>query len=173
VITQHTEYPFELDGELALRDESRLRVRALRRGEADPIVDFYARLSARTRYLRFFHRCRRCPTTCSAGSSASIPVGSDREVVGLGSFHAVGERTAEVALVVRDDWQQRGVGTALATRVLEAAEDRGYDRFVAHLLHENAPIRRILARVAHRLSARTRGGISELVLIRRRPEFVT
>jgi GNAT superfamily N-acetyltransferase len=59
------------------------------------------------------------------------------EVVALSEFIAIDDHTAEVGLVVRDDWQRHGLGTALATRTLLAAEARGVDQFVAQVLFEN------------------------------------
>ena len=49
-----TEYPTELDECITLANDQRVRIRALRPCEDGSIREFYARLSARTRYLRFF-----------------------------------------------------------------------------------------------------------------------
>jgi GNAT superfamily N-acetyltransferase len=72
-------------------------------------------------------------------------------------------------LVVRDDWQRQHVGTELARRVLQAAEDRGFHRFVAYVLPRNGAIRAILNSIANVVSAVWGGGVLELAFIRRRP----
>jgi acetyltransferase len=95
-----------------------------------------------------------------------------REVVGMGSFGAVDDSSAEVALVVSDQWQQQGVGTELASRVLEAAEARGYDRFIVHVASDNVAMRRLLRNVGDVVSAKVSRGVSELVFVRRRPTTV-
>jgi hypothetical protein len=46
--------------------------------------------------------------------------------------------TAEVAVVVVDDWQGKGVGTALLERLTERAAENGIGQFVALILQENA-----------------------------------
>src|SRR5262245_66541301 len=66
--------------------------------------------------------------------------GDARDIVGLGSFDAIDESSAEVGLVVRDDWQRQHIGLALAQRVLQAAEERGYHRFVGFVHVHNVAI---------------------------------
>jgi RimJ/RimL family protein N-acetyltransferase len=88
------------------------------------------------------------------------------EVVGLASFGAVDDRDVEVAIVVRDDWQRQHVGTELATRVMQAAESRGYQRFIAHILPDNIAIRSLLRNLGAIVSTRMNGGVSEVALVR-------
>ena len=89
-------------------------------------------------------------------------------VVALASFSAVDETTAEVAVVVQDDWQRQGVGTALVSMLLDAAEKRGFDRFVATIAADNSIIRRLLNRFGRVVTSHTSLGVSELVFARRR-----
>lgn len=86
------------------------------------------------------------------------------EVVGVGNFVATDDRTVEVGLVIGDDWQQQGIGTALALRLLQAAAARGFDRFVAHVLRENVAVRRLLKHVAV-VSTKTQHGASEVTFV--------
>src|SRR5262249_10340274 len=139
------DYPAELDECLILPNRRRLRIRALRRCEVGPIRELYGHLSPRTRYLRFFLTVPTLPDSvlrllASVDYIERLALLAEHEnekgleVVGLASFGAVDERSAEVGLVVRDEWQRQHVGTTLARRVLKAAEDRGYHRFIVHLL---------------------------------------
>ena len=89
-------------------------------------------------------------------------------VVALASFSAVDETTAEVAVVVQDDWQRQGVGTALVSTLLDAAEKRGFDRFVATIAADNSIIRRLLDRFGRVVASHTSLGVFELVFVRRR-----
>lgn len=45
---------------------------------------------------------------------------------------------AELSVVVIDDWQRRGVASALLTRLVERARESGIDHFVALVLDENS-----------------------------------
>ncbi|WP_102143970.1 GNAT family N-acetyltransferase [Mycobacterium hubeiense] len=54
--------------------------------------------------------------------------------------------TAEVAFIVGDDYQGRGVGTLLMDALAVAASCDGVQRFTARVLSENFPMRKILDR---------------------------
>ena len=69
--------------------------------------------------------------------------------------------------MVSDAWQHQGIGTILARQVMRAAEDRGFAKFVVHVLWENTVIRRLLKRVGHIVSSRTSLGVAEVTFIRR------
>jgi hypothetical protein len=118
-------YPTELDAHVTLTDQRRVRIRALHSREERPIRVLHARLSPRTRYLRFLSPIPTLPDAlvrrlaCVDYRRRLAVVAEDESagyagVVALGSFSAVDERTAEVAIVVLDDWQRQGVGTAPA-----------------------------------------------------------
>ncbi|MDB5366328.1 MAG: GCN5-related N-acetyltransferase [Rhodospirillales bacterium] len=53
--------------------------------------------------------------------------------------------SAELALIVRHDWQRRGVGRALTRALLEAAQRYGVLDIWALVLRENRPMLRLLA----------------------------
>ena len=171
-------YPSELARDVTLPNRRRLRIRALRRCEEGPVRDLYEHLSPHSRYMRFLS-----PLPTLPDSLVRLLVGVDYHrslalvaesrdeagvsVVGLGSFGAIDDRNVEVALAVRDDWQQQRVGTELALRVMDAAESRGFHRFIATFRSENVAIRRLLSGVGDVVSARVSGGISELAFVRR------
>jgi len=146
-----------LEAELTRADNRRLHIRPLRRCEDDASRAFYARLSPRTRYLRFFSPMPFLPdavlrllTSVDYRRNVSL-VAEDGagtgEIVALASFGATDDDCGEVALVVRDDWQRQRVETALADRVLRAAEDLGFCRLVVHVTSDNLAIRKLLTRV--------------------------
>ena len=67
-------------------------------------------------------------------------------IIGVGRFiRDVKEpNVAEVAFVVHDHCQRRGVGRALRDKIREEALARGIDFFRAHVLPSNVGIRRLL-----------------------------
>ena len=89
------------------------------------------------------------------------------EPIGLASYGALDDGTAEVALVVRDEWQQHHVGTELAIRLLRAAEDRGFHRFIVHALAQNVAIRKLLKDVGVVVSSKRHGSEFELAFVRK------
>jgi GNAT superfamily N-acetyltransferase len=71
---------------------------------------------------------------------------------------------AEVAIVVADDLQGRGVGRTLGTALADAAIERGVRRFTATMLPENRAAHRLFAGLAHHMELVRRAGVDELVL---------
>ena len=59
------------------------------------------------------------------------------EIVGVGRFDVNEPRVAEAAVVVRDDYQHVGLGTALLDRMREIGRGAGLDAFRAEILVEN------------------------------------
>src|SRR5262245_39194078 len=98
-------YPSELDDVVTLPNHRRVHIRALRCDEDGPIRELYARLSARTRYLRFFsstvpdsviRQLARVDYRQQLALVAEHETGNAREIVGLGSFGAVDATSVEV-----------------------------------------------------------------------------
>jgi len=177
-VTERSAYPTELDAHVILTDQRQVRIRALHSREERPIRELHARLSPRTRYLRFLSPTPTLPDALVHGLACvdyrrRLAVVAEDEgaggvgVVALARFSAVDETTAEVAVVVQDDWQRQGVGTALVSTLLGAAEKRGFDRFVATIATDNSIIRQLLDRFGRVVAGHTSLGVSELVFVRR------
>ncbi len=63
---------------------------------------------------------------------------SDSKVVGLGNYIAGGNsHTAEVALLIEDDFQGKGIGTLLLERLAGMAAANGFIEFEAEVLPDN------------------------------------
>jgi RimJ/RimL family protein N-acetyltransferase len=72
---------------------------------------------------------------------------------------------AEVAIVVADNWQRRGVGSLLSERLAEEARRLGIERFTATMAADNKPAHRLMAKLTSHLEQRHAGaGVDELVL---------
>ena len=169
-------FPCELDHHVSLPNQLLLHLRPLHRCDQMSIRDLDSHLSPRTRYLRFFSAMPQLSESMvkllacvdyrqRLALLAEVSTTDGTELVALGSYAAVDGRTAEIGLVVRDEWQRRGIGMALATRVLQAAEARGFDRFVAHLLHENVMARRFLNRLGGILSTKSQDGVLKVSFV--------
>ena len=141
-VPERAAYPSDLEDHIVLPNRRFLRIRPLRRCEEDTVRELYDHLSPRTRYLRFFSAMPRLPDSVvrmlacvdyrrQLALVAEHDNGNGLEIVGLASFGAIDDDNVEVALVIRDDWQRQRLGTALASRLLQAAEVRGFHRFIA------------------------------------------
>src|SRR5258706_16355585 len=114
-------YPAQLEGEIALRDGTRVLVRAIRPEDVELLTRFFNGLSERSRYQRFMQHLAHLPPKMLARFTQ---LDYDRELalVALfeGEFIAVGRyaptldgENAEFALVVADAWQGKGLGRRL------------------------------------------------------------
>jgi acetyltransferase len=178
-LSEQPAYPIALEEQIVLPNRRRLRIRPLRPCEEDTVRELYDHLSPRTRYLRFFSEMPRLPDdvvrmlACvdyrrQLALVAEHDNGNGLEIVGLASFGAINDGNVKVALVIRDDWQRQRLGTELGGRLLQAAEARGFHRFIAHVRSDNVAIRRLLKNYVDVVSTKLSGGISELAFIRRR-----
>jgi len=70
---------------------------------------------------------------------------------------------AEIAFAVADAWQGRGIGTALATRLVAHARASGLSALTASTLSENRPARSLLVHLGFR-PAGTSSGVVEYEL---------
>lgn len=168
----------ETDEYVTLSNQQRVRIRALRRGEDAPIRELWQHLSPRSRYLRFLSVMTTLPDSlvrrlaavddCTTlGLVAEHETGESAVVVGLVNLGAVDTMRVEVGLVVRDDWQRQRLGTELATRMMLAAERRGFRSFVGHVLDENVAMRKLLKNIGEIVSMKVSGNVHELAFVRR------
>lgn len=70
---------------------------------------------------------------------------------------------AEIAIVIADDLQGRGVGTTLGTALAEAAIARGVQRFTASMLPENVAAHRLFAKISSRMEITHEHGVDEMI----------
>ena len=90
---------------------------------------------------------------------------SPEVVVGVGRWVRSTEppADAEIAIVVADDLQGRGVGTQLGRALAEAARARGIERFTASMLPSNQAAHRLFAKISSQLQTVHHEGVDELV----------
>ena len=139
-----------------LRDGSRVLIRPLTPEDRDLLRAGFERLSERSRYRRF-----QSPIASLSDRQLSYLTAIDHhdheallavdpdtgDGVGVARFIRVSEGIAECAIVVADDWQGRGVATALLDRLVNRAREEGIEGFTALVLAENAEALRLLERL--------------------------
>jgi RimJ/RimL family protein N-acetyltransferase len=98
---------------------------------------------------------------------AEYPGEPVRRLIAVGRFVRPSEdpESAEVAIVVSDDWQRRGVGSVLGGQLADEARRLGVRRFTATMASDNVPAHKLMRKLTRQLEARHAGyGLSELVL---------
>lgn len=173
------DYPRELERDVRLRDGSLVHLRPIRPDDRDRLIQLYDRLSYDTAYHRFFTVMKRLPPDWAQilatvdyrrrlALVAERPTAAGPELVGVARWEPAGRLdTAEVALVVQDAWQGKGLGRILLDALLAAAEARGIRRFVAWVLADNTRMLGLLSRHTDIESRRLSEGVVEVVFRRR------
>jgi GNAT superfamily N-acetyltransferase len=163
-----------------LRDGSPVDVRLIRPDDESRLSALAGRLSRETVYQRFFAPLQRLSPE-QAHFFANVDYrdrlaivaertpGGEPALIGVARYDRGADGIAEIALVVDDGWQRRGLGVILLEELLRAAEDRGIDRFRAYVLSDNRRMLGLLARHTEIVERQRRDGVTELVFRRRQP----
>lgn len=159
----------------ALRDGRAARLVALRPEHAAIVTAGFAKLSERSRYLRFFGPKRMLTETdlhrllTQDGDEryaiAAVIDGADApEGIAIGRL-ARSERdprTAEIAITVLDGYQGQGLGRLLLDRLQQAAREHGYRRIRGEVLAENRPMLALLRKAVPNLRTKLDGIVVEV-----------
>ncbi|CAL9620437.1 bifunctional acetate--CoA ligase family protein/GNAT family N-acetyltransferase [Streptomyces sp. enrichment culture] len=147
------EYPAHWEADVVLRDGGTARVRPITVDDAERLVSFYEQVSDESKYYRFFapyprlsakdvHRFTHHDFVDRVGLAATVgdefiaTVRYDR--IGAGGTPAPAPADeAEVAFLVQDAHQGRGVASALLEHIAAVARERGIRRFAAEVLPAN------------------------------------
>ncbi|MFF6998361.1 GNAT family N-acetyltransferase [Streptomyces sp. NPDC008313] len=147
------EYPAHWEADVVLRDGGTARIRPITVDDADRLVSFYGQVSAESKYYRFFapyprlsakdvHRFTHHDFVDRVGLAATVggefiaTVRYDR-ISADGRPASAPADEAEVAFLVQDAHQGRGVASALLEHIAAVARERGIRRFAAEVLPAN------------------------------------
>jgi L-amino acid N-acyltransferase YncA len=139
---------------LAAASPASAAIRPARPTDLAALGEFFAGLSLRTRYLRFFAAVT--PTgsmlrRLAGGAGVDVLVATDGGVI-IGHAMAVDrggpgrDTTADVGVVVADAWQGRGIGSALLRALIARAQARGVAWLTFDVQPGNTLMRGIIAR---------------------------
>ncbi len=149
-----------------LSDGGCVTIRAIEPADAYPLLRMFDRLSPESIYHRFFSpmpRPRRAALLHLSGLDhelhEALVAEVDREVVGVARFDGrPGEEDAEVAVIVEDSWQDRGLGTLLLHQLARVGARRGLVAFRATVLGENRRALPFLRRLSPEADVRFEDG---------------
>ncbi|MFF4017164.1 GNAT family N-acetyltransferase [Streptomyces sp. NPDC001843] len=147
------EYPAHWEADVVLRDGGTARIRPITVDDADRLVSFYEQVSDESKYYRFFapyprlsakdvHRFTHHDFVDRVGLAATVggefiaTVRYDR-IDADGMPASAPSDEAEVAFLVQDAHQGRGVASALLEHIGAVARERGIRRFAAEVLPAN------------------------------------
>lgn len=152
-------YPDYLVKTIHLNDGASLTIRPIRAQDAGIEQEFVRGLSDESRYYRFMDMLRelspqmlqRMTEIDYHNQMALIAVtrhaGKEIEIA-VGRYVVLPDgESCEFAIVVGDDWQRKGIATALTQLLIEAARRRGLKKMIGEVLASNHKMLRFVSRL--------------------------
>jgi acetyltransferase len=147
------------------------------RPEDEPLmVKFHEALSERSVFLRYFQWSKLSQRTahdrlrriCFIDYDREMALVADHtssetgehEILAVGRLSKLhGRSTAEMALLVRDEYQRLGLGVELLRRLIQVARDEHLDSMQAYLLRENVEMRGLVEKLGFRVEPADETGV--------------
>ena len=152
--------PSRWEADVLLRDGRTAHIRPVRPDDKQLMTEFYGRVSPDSKYSRFFAPM---PTLSDTVLERFTEVDYDRRVafvlllrgrlIAVGGYDSISGDEAEVAFLVEDAEQGRGIGQILLEHLAQAARERGIGRFVAEVLPENGKMIQTFRDAGYRISS--------------------
>jgi acyl-CoA hydrolase/GNAT superfamily N-acetyltransferase len=149
-----------LESEFVTKGGVTVDVRTVQPTDEPLLQDLFYRSSEDTIYFRFLSHIRALPHSRAQGLvdvdylDQLALVGTTREgdrdvIVAVARYHRdPATNYADSAFMVRDDWQDKGIGGYLVNRLVEVARQRGIEGFTADVLVHNTRMMHVFHRCA-------------------------
>jgi acetyl coenzyme A synthetase (ADP forming)-like protein len=159
--------PAQWESDVVLLDGGTVHVRPIQPDDGPALVAFHAGLSEDSVYSRFFSAKPRLSaaevehfTHVDHDARVALVAELGDRIVGVARYdRTTQEREAEVAFVVADEHQGRGIATLLLEHLASAARERGITRFVAETLAGNRRMLEVFRSAGFDEVARYEGGV--------------
>jgi RimJ/RimL family protein N-acetyltransferase len=158
-----------------LRDGVSIQIRALKPEDEAGMLAAIERTGAQSRQRRFFVMKREFSETERnffmkidfTNHVALVAVAQEDgkpTIIGGGRYIVFEPKRAEMAFVVVDSWQGRGVGSILMRHLIKIAGDAGLHELIAEVLPENRAMLKVFAKYGFKRAARRDPQTVHLVL---------
>ena len=158
------QYPSYYEESITLKDGSAIFLRPIKPTDGPLLLDLFQRLSRETIYFRFLTHLERLQPEmlkqlveidyeAHFALAAIITEDTKESIIGTCRY-IVKEKTdhAELTVVLRDDWQRKGLGKAMVTRVVNIARSKGLASIEILLDYRNEGMKRIFASLGYPVS---------------------
>ncbi len=164
-------YPAELEKRVTLRDATEISLRPIKPTDEELMQELFYSLSDQTIYLRFFSSMGAMPhervqyyTTIDYDTQmaivAVVETNGDEAIIGVGRYiREKGSDMAELALLVHDDWQAKGLGTLLHTYLAQIAKSRNVGGFKAEILQHNKRALHVFTKIGGKVHTTFENGV--------------
>jgi acetyltransferase len=169
-------YPVQYVSPWTMKDGTPVILRPIRPEDEPLMVMFHEALSDRSVFLRYFQfsklsqrvahdRLRRIccldyDRDIAIVADCTLPDTGEHEILAIGRLSKLsGSNAAEVALLVRDEYQRRGLGIELLRRLIQVARDEHLDSVQAYMLRENIEMRRLIEKLGFQVEPADEAGV--------------
>ncbi|MFZ7126788.1 MAG: GNAT family N-acetyltransferase [Desulfobacterales bacterium] len=162
---------------LILRNGKAVDFRPLLPSDEFAYRNFFYSLQEKTIYYRFFYKMKLFSHEVVQKQWASVDYrknmsiiglvqkGGHQEIVAIGTYAQETEERAEVAFVVREDYQNMGIASYLLKTLEEIARENDYRYFSASVLRENSSMVRVFKKRYPKASVTTGDGADLTILM--------
>jgi len=166
-------YPSQYESWTTLKNGKKVFLRPVLETDGDLLTGLFNKLSPRSIYLRFLNPLRSLPedllyslTHVDYGREFALValIGEDGKdcIIAVGRYGFNPEdNVTDLAVVVRDDWQNLGLGKTLLSRTISIGKEHGISRFVSVINPQNYFIKRTLEKLGYELRYSSRGGVTQ------------
>ncbi|HSS94002.1 MAG TPA: GNAT family N-acetyltransferase [Candidatus Dormibacteraeota bacterium] len=160
---------------LELKDGTRVHVRPIVPEDEPLLIEAVGAMSERTVYFRFFSPLKRLPDALAhrlavvdyqdrfAIVGTTHKPGGKERIVGVARYDRASHTdVAETAVAVVDEFQRRGLGSALLAILAKVARDHGIKTFTLIVLPENQQMLGLLRKMGWIHQAKLAGGLYEI-----------
>lgn len=163
--------PKELRTSFVLSDGTQINARSVQLTDEPRMRDLYYQLSQQTMYYRFMRHMKFIPHKdiqhfvyidhrTEVAIVATLPAAHGDEIIATARYYLDPKTNrAEVAFVVRDDWQNRGIGTHMLNYLISIAKRNGISGFTAEVLGDNKSMQMVLQKSGCKVNSRLSGGV--------------
>ncbi|MEV2267205.1 bifunctional acetate--CoA ligase family protein/GNAT family N-acetyltransferase [Nonomuraea africana] len=165
------QYPAHWEADVVLADGGTAHVRPIRPADADRLRAFYSRLSAESIYFRYFGPRPKLSdrevaffTNVDYVDRVALIATIGTEMVAVVRYDRTGPGEAEVAFLVEDAHQGRGVASVMLEHLAATARERGIETFIADVLPANMKMMGVLRQVGYTAQSRFADGVVRMTL---------
>ncbi|RYE80604.1 MAG: GNAT family N-acetyltransferase, partial [Myxococcales bacterium] len=168
-MTEQPPYPIHWEADVLLRDGRAAHLRPITPDDAEGLVTFYDGVGDTSRYYRFFTAMPRLSdkdvrrfTTVDHHDRVAFVLTVADAIIAVGRYDVIEDGKAEVAFLVQDKHQNRGIGQLLLEHLAQAGRERHVKRFEADVLADNQRMMQVFREQGYQVVGEFEEGVMHL-----------
>lgn len=155
--------PDHWHADILLNDGSLATIRAIAREDRGRLINFYSRVSDRSKYFRFFSTHPELTDDDLAAwldvdghDTVTLVAEESGTIIAVANYSLIPDflptRVGNVSFLVQDQEQGRGLGILLLEHLAEVGREQGIDRFTAEMLTQNRQMKWVFVSAGYQVS---------------------